>query len=437
MNRLSLTAADRWTIGGKELDSVTLLFYTGFRWYDGDLGRFYSEDPDGAASANGYRYPRNSPRNVKIVGPSARDGLEAATWFFAGMSDTLTAGLTKRIRKGMGTDGTVAEDSGLYRWGGYAGQVVNAGLSLGTGGLSGLAKLGSQALNATSSVGNALNAAEEASKGNYRNAALFAASAGLSAVRGRSPCSWASSIAGWGQRGLHAIGAANNLSQAYDKAKSGDWIGAILDTVQAGIDARRFMQACFAAGTKLLTKRGWVCIEDIVVGDEVWSRPELEPGHPGGWKLVEELFVRTGRVWKLRVGGEEILTTGEHPFYTRKAGEFVEARTLQVGDELLGRNGEWTTIEGVEDSEEYARVYNLRVAEWHTYFVGGETWGFDVWAHNACQVQYDGQTQLARRAADYRAQMIRAGQRIGDGRNVAVIAYVTALCASALRILRP
>ena len=28
-------------------------------------------------------------------------------------------------------------------------------------------------------------------------------------------------------------------------------------------------------------------------------------------------------------------------------------------------------------------VYNLRVADWHTYFVGCDEWGFSVWAHNA------------------------------------------------------
>ena len=29
-------------------------------------------------------------------------------------------------------------------------------------------------------------------------------------------------------------------------------------------------------------------------------------------------------------------------------------------------------------------VYNGRVAEYHTYFVGDEGWGFSVWAHNSC-----------------------------------------------------
>src|SRR6266404_1401581 len=30
------------------------------------------------------------------------------------------------------------------------------------------------------------------------------------------------------------------------------------------------------------------------------------------------------------------------------------------------------------------RVYNLRVAEFNTYFVGCDEWGFSVWAHNQC-----------------------------------------------------
>ena len=28
-------------------------------------------------------------------------------------------------------------------------------------------------------------------------------------------------------------------------------------------------------------------------------------------------------------------------------------------------------------------VYNLRIADYHTYFVGSRDWGFSVWAHNA------------------------------------------------------
>ena len=41
-------------------------------------------------------------------------------------------------------------------------------------------------------------------------------------------------------------------------------------------------------------------------------------------------------------------------------------------------------VAGVRDAGEIAAVYNLRVAEDHTYFVGDPEWGFSVWTHNDC-----------------------------------------------------
>ena len=32
-------------------------------------------------------------------------------------------------------------------------------------------------------------------------------------------------------------------------------------------------------------------------------------------------------------------------------------------------------------------LYNLRVADWHTYFVGKPDWGFSLWAHNAYSIR--------------------------------------------------
>jgi len=32
-------------------------------------------------------------------------------------------------------------------------------------------------------------------------------------------------------------------------------------------------------------------------------------------------------------------------------------------------------------------VYNCRVAEYHTYFVGDQEWGFSIWSHNLACVQ--------------------------------------------------
>jgi hypothetical protein len=55
---------------------------------------------------------------------------------------------------------------------------------------------------------------------------------------------------------------------------------------------------------------------------------------------------------------------------------------VRAGDVLVGEDGERVEVEEVYDTGEYATVYNLRVAEYHTYFVGCEEWGFSVWAHN-------------------------------------------------------
>ena len=140
-------------------------------------------------------------------------------------------------------------------------------------------------------------------------------------------------------------------------------------------------QSCFAAGTQLWTKRGWVAIEDIAVGDEVWSRPESDVNAAGCWKRVEAVFIRSALLWELRLGGKVIETTSEHPVHVRDQ-EWVPVGDVRPGEWLAGKDGEWTAVEAVERTNRVATVYNLRVADYHTYFVGGRGWGFSVWAHN-------------------------------------------------------
>jgi hypothetical protein len=76
-----------------------------------------------------------------------------------------------------------------------------------------------------------------------------------------------------------------------------------------------------------------------------------------------------------------IRTSDEHPFWVRGKG-WTEAVALEVGDELSSHDGRWLAVEAVERGEVYQRLYNMRVADYHTYFVGCPEWGFSVWAHN-------------------------------------------------------
>ena len=145
--------------------------------------------------------------------------------------------------------------------------------------------------------------------------------------------------------------------------------------------------ACFAAGTKLLAKGVWGIgyreIERITTDDYVASRDENRPDGQVEWKQVQEIFVRTGRIINLNIKGQVIRTTPEHPFFVENRG-WTPASELNAGDWLLGQGNETSCVLSIADTDDYGVVYNLSVADWHTYFVGNESWDWSIWAHNAC-----------------------------------------------------
>ncbi|MCZ2341090.1 MAG: HINT domain-containing protein [Bacteroidales bacterium] len=154
--------------------------------------------------------------------------------------------------------------------------------------------------------------------------------------------------------------------------------------------------------TLLRTQGGLQAIETLKVGDRVLSRDEHDRSSVNDYKVVEEVFERLGRVWHLTAGGRLIRTTGEHPFQEVTKG-WIACFQLAAGDRLVCEDGSTVLVEAVVDTGAVEVVYNLRVADWHTYFVGGEDWGFSVWAHNAylglsnpaVRVQGDGYATLA------------------------------------------
>jgi hypothetical protein len=89
----------------------------------------------------------------------------------------------------------------------------------------------------------------------------------------------------------------------------------------------------------------------------------------GGWGTVEPERV--------------IRTTQEHPFYVQGKG-WTPLAEIRPGDLIRTDNG-WVPVTKIEDTGRYETVYNLRVQDYHTYFVGAQDWGFGVWAHNAYQ----------------------------------------------------
>ena len=147
------------------------------------------------------------------------------------------------------------------------------------------------------------------------------------------------------------------------------------------------IKICFAAGTPVLTPDGEKPIEEIKVGDHVLSRNEHNVDGEVEPKLVEETFERHGETVSLHVAGQIICTTNEHLFYVREQG-WTPASELRAGDILATDNGQWKQVEKTVPTGESETVYNFRVADHHTYFVGSESWGFAVWTHNCYVAEF-------------------------------------------------
>jgi hypothetical protein len=67
---------------------------------------------------------------------------------------------------------------------------------------------------------------------------------------------------------------------------------------------------------------------------------------------------------------------------------------------LRSHDGQWVPVKEVLASGEESTVYNLRIADYHTYFVGDTSWGFSVWAHNVSTIDVRANGSLFRSEAD-------------------------------------
>jgi hypothetical protein len=143
----------------------------------------------------------------------------------------------------------------------------------------------------------------------------------------------------------------------------------------------------------------------------------------------------------LHIGGQVIRTTPEHPFYVKDQG-WTPGGDLRIGDLLATHDGRWIGVDDLLDTSQIETVYNIRVSEFHTYFVGSETWGFGVWAHNAYHPQSLPATRQLGEQFRGRAQELwtilprgkrygATGGKKGSGLNIGVLQYRNAISSSA------
>jgi RHS repeat-associated protein len=160
-----------------------------------------------------------------------------------------------------------------------------------------------------------------------------------------------------------------------------------------GSDAlRRMDNLCsFTPDTLVMTADGLMPIIDIKVGDYVLAYNE-EQGEIDLYP-VENAYSHDHPVLiLLEIDGEKIVTTPEHPFYVvdpvkslrvaEEIGYWLPAGELIVGHSIRNKHGEFGVIQSVYSVELSMAMYNLTIADAHTFYVGQGGW----LVHNACDL---------------------------------------------------
>ena len=212
-------------------------------------------------------------------------------------------------------------------------------------------------------------------------AGISAGMAALSGANGEEILSAASNgaIDGFMWGGIFALGgAAINAAKSAGAASLGDDVGRT--ATKAG---------CFIAGTGILTDTGIAAIEEIKVGDKVWSYNEETGENELKEVVLLYRYEKTELVHLKLSDGQKITTTTEHPFYVVTEKNWFAAKDLRAGDLLRYVNGQTVIVEWIQHEllESILTVYNFEVADNHNYFVA-ESVGVNrnefVLVHNEC-----------------------------------------------------
>jgi hypothetical protein len=187
----------------------------------------------------------------------------------------------------------------------------------------------------------------------------------------------------WAEAGLAIAGAALSLIGLGAAAKAATGLAKGVGKGALSKSCKFGFGKCFVAGTLVRTPDGERAIEEIRVGDKVWTR-DLATG-TDELRLVTETFVRTTtELFHLTINGSVVSTTAEHPFMVQGRG-WLDAAFLKVGDLLVTPEGTTVPVEAIEvetrDETDAETVYNFHVETHSNYYVhAGDT---PVLVHNA------------------------------------------------------
>ena len=126
---------------------------------------------------------------------------------------------------------------------------------------------------------------------------------------------------------------------------------------------------CFVAGTKVKTKNGFKNIEDIKIGEKVYSF-NLDNNEIELKEVLELIHSSAKDTYKLTIGGKTVEMTSKHQVYIVDKG-WTRAYDVKSGDMMLSINGEKIEITNIEyiKYDKPIQTYNLTVEGNSNYFV--------------------------------------------------------------------
>ncbi|MFD5552232.1 HYD1 signature containing ADP-ribosyltransferase family protein [Streptomyces sp. NPDC127068] len=372
-------------------NKVTGLTNIGARDYDAETGRFISIDPimdlADPLQINGYAYANNTP-----ISSSDPTGLYAG--------HCVTVQCMESTRGSTSGSGTVGGNYGHCGSAQCTVQTSGGGGAQGYtgGGTSGSSGIGVQqpVVKKKSFVDRFVNtirdegsSAVSAVTGLWEQAAadVLGCATGdesCGALLDYSPPAMAyDSVQGIGDRATEIADDFSNGRMAEASAKL------TFDVALAGLakkaPAKSKGSSCapgnsFTAGTLVaMAAGGQKPIEDVKIGDEVLAT-DPRTGKTVAKKVTATIFgdgqkhlvkisVAAGEKKGARSGDSSIVATDGHPFWLPELRKWVDATDLAVGQLLRTSSGTHVQITAIKRWTQQAAVYNLTVADLHTYYV--------------------------------------------------------------------
>ena len=132
----------------------------------------------------------------------------------------------------------------------------------------------------------------------------------------------------------------------------------------------------FVADSLVKTVGGYRSIQDILIDDQVYTT--TVEGTESVTKVVAKKIVISDRAIRFVIGGKQICCSQKQQFYDASKQQWVQAKDLQLHDQLLAANNQIVTIDSIERVSGFVTFYDISLAEKHLFFVSDQ----ELIAHN-------------------------------------------------------